>query len=123
MRPSYVVALLALAACGTSEDDRPATLQYITVAILQPSCGNAQCHSSFRRAEDYAFDTVEEAKDSINTYSLVVPNEPDSSLLYQVLVTPGGEGNTPRMPYDQPMSDIDVALIHEWITNGAAGLD
>lgn len=123
MRPSYVVALLALAACGTSEDDRPATLQYITVAILQPSCGNAQCHSSFRRAEDYAFDTVEEAKDSINTYSLVIRGEPESSLLYQVLVTPGGEGNTPRMPYDQPMSDIDVALIHEWITNGAAGLD
>ena len=122
MRPSYVVALLALAACGTSEDDRPATLQYITVAILQPSCGNAQCHSSFRRAEDYAFDTVEEAKDSINTYSLVVPNEPDSSLLYQVLVTPGGEGNTPRMPYDQPLSDIDVALIHEWIMRGAPGL-
>ncbi len=123
MRPSYVVALLALAACGTSEDDRPATLQYITVAILQPSCGNAQCHSSFRRAEDYAFDTVEEAKDSINTYSLVIRGEPESSLLYQVLVTPGGEGNTPRMPYDQPMSDIDVALIHEWITKGAAGLD
>lgn len=122
MRPSLVVAALALAACGTSEDDRPATLQYITVAILQPSCGNAQCHSSFRRAEDYAFDTVEEAKDSINTYQLVVPMEPESSLLYQVLVSTGGEGNTPRMPYDQPLSDIDVALIHDWIIAGAQGL-
>ena len=123
MRPSLVVAVLALAACGTSEDDRPATLQYITVAILQPSCGNAQCHSSFRRAEDYAFDTVEEAQDSISTYNLVVRGDPESSLLYQVLVTPGGEGNTPRMPYDQPMSDIDVALIHEWISNDAPGLE
>lgn len=122
MRPSLVVAALALAACGTSEDDRPATLQYITVAILQPSCGNAQCHSSFRRAEDYAFDTVEEAKDSINTYNLVVPMEPEDSRLYQVLVSPGGDGNIARMPYDQPLSDIDVALIHEWITAGAPGL-
>lgn len=117
-----VVAALALGACGTANDDRPATLEYITVAILQPSCGNAQCHSSFRRAEDYAFDTVEEARDSILTYSLVVNKDPDSSLLYQVLLSPGGEGNVPRMPYDQPLSDIDVALIHDWILADAPGL-
>ena|SRR5665647_1472903 len=116
------VASLALAACGTSNDDRPATLEYITVAILQPSCGNAQCHSSFRRSRDYAFDTVEEARDSISTYQLVVPGEPENSLLYQVLVSPGGDGNTKRMPYDQPLSDIDVTLIHEWILAGSPGL-
>lgn len=123
MRPSLVVATLALAACGTSDDDRPATLEYITVAILQPSCSVAQCHSSFRRATDYAFDTVEEARDTINTYNLVVPEDPEASLLYQVLVSPGGEGNTPRMPFDQPLSDIDVALIHKWITANAPGLE
>ena len=67
--------------------------------------------------------TVEEAKDSIETYQLVVKGEPESSLLYQVLVSPGGEGNTPRMPYDQPLSDIDVALIHDWIAGDAQGLD
>lgn len=122
MRPSLVVAALALGACGTTNDDRPATLEYVTVAILQPSCGNAQCHSSFRREEDYAFDTVDEARDSINTYSLVVAGEPESSLLYQVLISPGGEGNLPRMPYDQPLSDIDVALIYDWILAGGPGL-
>jgi hypothetical protein len=117
-----VVAALALAACGTSNDDRPATLEYVTVAILQPSCGNAQCHSSFRRAEDYAFDTVEEARDSISTYQLLVPGDPDGSLIYQVLISPGGDGNIPRMPYDQPLADADVALIHDWIMAGAPGL-
>ncbi len=114
--------MLSLAACGSVDDDRPATLEYITVAILQPSCGNAQCHSSFRRAEDYAFDTVEEARDSITTYGLVMRTEPESSLLYQVLISPGGEDNIPRMPYDQPLADLDVALIHEWILLGAPGL-
>lgn len=122
MRASFVVAALALAACGSVTDDRPPTLEYVTVAILQPSCGNAQCHSSFRRVNDYAFDTVAEARDSITTYNLVVMTEPADSLLYQVLVSPGGEGNTPRMPYDEPLSDIDVALIHEWILVGAPGL-
>ena len=117
-----VVAALALAACGTTNDDRPKTLEYITVAILQPSCGNAQCHGSYRRAEDYAFDTVEEARKSILTYQLVVEDEPESSLLYQVLISPGGDGNTPRMPYDQPLADADVALIHDWIATGAEGL-
>jgi len=117
-----VVAALALAACGTSNDDRPQTLEYITVAILQPGCAPAQCHSSFRRAEDYAFATVEEARDSILRYQLVVEEEPESSLLYQVLVSPGGDGNTPRMPYDQPLADADVALIHDWIAAGAQGL-
>lgn len=125
-----VVAALALAACGTSTDDRPVTLEYITVAILQPSCGNAQCHSSFRRAQDYAFDTVEEARLTIQAYPLVIrgepensiPGEPENSLLYQVLISPGGDGNFKRMPYDQPLSDIDVALIHEWILVGAPGL-
>lgn len=117
-----VVAALALAACGTSNDDWPATLEYVTVSILQPSCGNAQCHSSFRRVDDYAFDTVEEAKDSINTYALVVRGDAEGSLLYQVLVSTGGKGNTPRMPYDQALPDADVGLIHEWITAGAPGL-
>ena len=117
-----VVAALALAACGTSNDDRPATLQYITVAILQPSCGNAQCHSSFRRAKDYAFDTVEEAQDTFATYPLVVPGDPDGSLLYQTLISPGGDGFAKRMPYDQPLADADVELIHTWIMAGAPGL-
>jgi len=117
-----VVAALALAACGTTNDDRPKTLDYITVAILQPSCSVAQCHGSFHRAEDYAFDTVEEARKSILTYQLVVEEEPESSLLYQVLISPGGDGNTPRMPYDQPLADADVALIHDWIAAGAQGL-
>lgn len=121
-RAVFAGALLALGACGELEDDRPPTLEYVTEAILAPNCGNAQCHSSFRRAEDYAFDTVDEARDSINTYVLVVGGEPDSSLLYQVLVSPGGDGNVPRMPWDQPMPDRDVELIRRWIERGAQGL-
>lgn len=118
-----VIAAIGSAGCGQELDDRPRTLEYVTTVILAPSCGNAQCHSSFARAERLAFDTVETARASItNSLGLVVPFEADDSLLYQVLVSPGGDGQVPRMPYDRPIPDADIALIHDWITDGAFGL-
>jgi hypothetical protein len=122
-RLAVVAAALGLAACGVDEDDRPATLEYITAAILAPNCGNAQCHSSFRRVDDYAFDTIEETRITLMTYQgLVIPSEPNESVLYQVLVSPGGENQAPRMPYDQPIANRDVELIYHWIDEGAEGI-
>lgn len=114
-----------LGACGMSEDDRPATLEYVTAAVLAPSCGNAQCHSSFRRAEDLAFDTVEATRATIARYdALVTPGDPETSSLYLVLISPGGDDAVfPRMPYDQPMPDADIELVRRWIEGGARGLD
>ncbi len=117
-----VAAAWPLAACGVDTDDRPATLEYITAAVLAPNCGNAQCHSSFARVEDYAFDTVAETRATLDAYQLVVPSEPDSSVLYQVLISPGGDNQAPRMPYDQPMANRDIELIYHWIDEGAPGL-
>src|SRR5262245_7099027 len=74
-----------LAACAQTENDRPATLQYITEAILQPSCGQYTCHSSFRRAKDFAFDTVEAAAESLKKPGLVNTSDATASLLYVVL--------------------------------------
>jgi hypothetical protein len=125
MHRLVVAAALVSAACGTSDDERPKTLEYITVAILAPSCGNAQCHSSFRRAEGLAFDTVAAARDTINAdASLVIPGEPADSQLFKVLISPGGDPDVvvPRMPYDQPLPNADIELIEEWIEDGAPGL-
>lgn len=125
-RLSVVAAVLGLAACGTDEDDRPQTLEYVTAVVLAPNCGNAQCHSSFRREENYAFDTIHETRLTLmNNAGLVVPGEPNESLLYTVLISPGGDddsGNPPRMPYDQPMANKDIQLIYNWIEGGAEGL-
>jgi hypothetical protein len=116
---------VALAACGTEEDQRPRTVEYITQAILAPNCGNAQCHSSFRKAEGYVFDTVEQAKLSLagGLVGAVAPNvrgelEGDgaSSLLFHVLTRP-----VDRMPWDQPLPDADIDLIVRWIDFGAPG--
>jgi len=119
MYRSVVAAALALAACGVdpSEDDRPKTLEYVTKAILAPSCGNAQCHSSFRQVENRAYDTVERACESMLEQGEVVAGDPDTSLLSIVLTR-----TVDRMPYDQPLPEVDQQLIRSWIAEGAVGL-
>jgi len=112
-----LAVLMALASCGTTDDDRPQTLENITMTILAPSCGNAQCHSSFRQEAGFAFDTVEAAEESIEDGDLVNPGDADGSLLHNVLVR-----NVDRMPWDQPLAKPDIGLIRAWIDNGAAGI-
>jgi hypothetical protein len=113
-----LVTAVALAACNQTDNNRPATLEYITEAILQPSCGQYTCHSSFRKEKGYVFDTVEAARESINTNKLVSVSDPEASFLYQVLTR-----TVKRMPYDSPLPDKDIALILQWIQDGAPGLD
>jgi hypothetical protein len=109
-----LVAVVALAACSQTDNDRPLTVEYLTAAILQPSCAQYVCHSSFVRAKGYAFDTVEEARKSLAM--IVVAGDTDSFLL-QVLTR-----TVKRMPYDSPLPNKDIDLIQEWIMAGAPGL-
>ena len=88
------------------------------MAILAPSCGNAQCHSTFRQADGLAFDTVAAAKDSIEDGGLVVPGDGETSQLHIVL-----RRTVDRMPYDQPLPEPDIQFIKTWIDNGADGID
>ncbi|HLL22576.1 MAG TPA: hypothetical protein VK427_10610 [Kofleriaceae bacterium] len=119
MHRTVVAAALLFAACGVdpSEDDRPRTLEYISTAILKPYCGNAQCHSTFRRAEERAYDTVQAVCETLLDQGDVIPGDPDGSFLHQVLVR-----TIDRMPYDQPMPDVDRLLLRDWIALGAPGL-
>jgi hypothetical protein len=111
------LAAALLAACGVdpSEDDRPRTLHYITTAVLKPYCAAAQCHSSFRQEKNRAYDTVKIACQSLVVD--VIPGDPEGSFLHQVLVR-----RVDRMPYDQPMAEVDRLLLDDWIMIGAPGL-
>jgi hypothetical protein len=114
VRVVFAVAV-ALVGCAQTDNDRPATVEYITEAILQPSCGQYDCHSSFRREKGYAFDTVANARSSLAM--IVVKKDPEASLLYTVLTR-----TIKRMPYDSPLPDKDIELIKTWIL-GDAGKD
>ena len=109
-----VAAAVASAACSQTDNDRPATLQYITEAILQPNCAQDVCHSSYTKTKGYAFDTVAAARQSLQISGLVTPSEPESSLLYTVLIR-----QIKRMPYDAPLPQKDIDLILRWIEGSA----
>ena len=113
-----LVAATALAACNQTDNNRPATLEYVTEAILQPACSQSTCHSSVRMERGYAFDTVAMSRRSLTLPGLVNKGDSESSLLYIVLTR-----KVKRMPYDSPLPDKDVALIKEWIDAGAPGLE
>lgn len=116
---------LAIAACGTENDMRPRSVEYITQAVLAPNCGNAQCHSQFRNVSGLAFDSVDNAKlslanglvgsISLNDLSEAV-GDSESSRLLNVLTR-----TKDRMPADQPLPDQDIDLIRRWIDFGAPG--
>lgn len=135
-----LVAGLSTAGCGTIEcddatytctggdnnmDDRPLTLEYVTVTVLRPNCANTQCHSAFSYTSQYRFDTVEHAQESIagENGQIVVPGDSASSFLFQVLTRDTQpDGSAPRMPYDQPLPTAEIALVKQWIDAGADGL-
>lgn len=113
-----LVAAAATAACSQTDNNRPATLEYITEAILQPYCSQSVCHSSYTMERGYSFDTVIASRRSIRDHSLVAPGDSGGSLLYNVLIR-----TKERMPYDAPLQEKDIELIKQWIDGGAEGLE
>jgi hypothetical protein len=125
----FLLIALCASACGSATDDRPATLDYITEAILIPTCANAECHSSFTREVNDRFDTVSATRYSIVANVLVpLPEstiDPAASLLIRALTVGApsilSPGTTVRMPYDAPIPDADIALMEKWMAEGAHG--
>jgi hypothetical protein len=117
--PILVVALLG--ACAGDIDDRPATVQFITEDVLVPSCGGGECHSAAIKNDGFAFDTVDAVRFSMAPQGGGLGNidSPDTadSPLYAYLTG----ATQPRMPYDAPMPDADLALIAKWVELGTPG--
>jgi hypothetical protein len=124
-----VWAALLLAACGESMDDRPLELEYLTQAILAPSCGATQCHSTFKQAGNYVFDTPEAARRTIVDEGLIRFDsslyDPDMPTMARLIIwvteiDPEAAG-IGRMPFDAPLPNADVELLKEWISVQAPG--
>ncbi len=126
---AWLALVIASAGCTRDADDRPKTLAYITEAILAPTCGKAECHSTFAQTVGDVFDTVVGARYTIVHDPLIsLPADqmaPTGSQLYQSITTglPSRQGlsGLVRMPYDAPMPNEDIYLIEAWIAAGAEG--
>jgi len=133
------LCVLLIAGCDVSSDttdDRPATFEFITQAILKPSCGQAECHSAMKAEKGDVFDSVAGARTTLTvTHTDLVfkceqlepaetfPCGDDAlnlSYLYKVIDDRDNEGD--RMPLDQALSNKDIVLIREWIRDDAPGL-
>ncbi|HET9989282.1 MAG TPA: hypothetical protein VFQ65_12215 [Kofleriaceae bacterium] len=133
----WLCALL-IAGCAldkATQDDRPATFEFVTQAILKPSCGVAECHSALKAQKGDVFDSVAGARttftvthpDLVVTCEQLVPPQTSpcndavtKSYLYTVISSQDIEGD--RMPLDQALSNKDQELIETWISEGARGL-
>jgi len=117
MKPRFARLALAvgLAACGTTPDERPVTIEVVALSILAPTCGQVQCHSTATHLQGYAFDTLDAARMAMKR---LVSTTGGRSKLLTVLTADGEE----RMPPDAPLAEEDIALIQAWIDAGAPGL-
>ena len=130
--PILFVALLAVWLCAACQS---ATFSEVQAEILTPSCAAEGCHSSFlpERGLDlsdgnaYAalVDVAAEEPDA----TLVVPGDPERSLLYTVLeVEAFGDGEDqpatlglmpPRAVGAAGLSAAKQTMIRSWIADGA----
>jgi hypothetical protein len=109
------LALLAcgLVGCGTTPDDRPATFEVVSLAVLAPACATVACHSTTTNAKGYAFDTLAASRAALRR--LVVAGNASRSRLVTVI-------QSNKMPPDAPFAPEDLALVEAWINAGAQGL-
>jgi hypothetical protein len=131
---------VGVAACGTLEDEgplcleedascvpgRPLTVEYLTLQIFEPSCGQTQCHSTFHQAGNLAFDNPLAVRRSLltpNSGPLLKftgeqfdPLDTASSNLIRWL-SPLNTVNEAvgRMPFDAPLPAIDMQLLQVWM--------
>lgn len=120
MRKVLSAALVLVAACGTTPDQRPLTLEVVTIEVLAPTCGQVQCHSTTTRTENLAFDTIEASRESL------IELDVDSTIpdffggeLFEVL---DGANGKERMPPDAPLADEDYDLLKAWVAAGTPNL-
>jgi hypothetical protein len=120
MKARYAIFACLIAACTTT-DDRPATWSFISTGIIEPACGTAGCHSQWSQVSGVILDSREVAYKTLVTAPpdgngpYVIAGMPDRSQLMFLL-----HGDEIRvMPPDAPLPAADIALIEQWIADGA----
>lgn len=108
MRQRWLFAAVFVAGCGTTDPDpRRPTTEVIVLEVLQPTCGQAQCHSQTTQSAGFAFDSIDRALQSIE--------EMTDAKFTGVLK---GDPRYERMPPDSPLDARDLDLIGAWLLLG-----
>ena len=128
MRPSTlaVLGLLLSGATSAAAQDQAVDFAAEIWPVLESRC--IECHHAPHRLADgrrkrpkgrVRLDSVEAIRAS-KRGELIVPGDPDGSLMLDVISLPGDHDD--RMPpatQGAPLSEVDVARVRQWIAQGA----
>jgi len=105
---SLLLGLALLAGC-VEAGERATPWPYLYAAVIAPGCTDAGCHAELEERDDACAALAEDA--------IVVPFQPERSRLMHML---RGDDASLRMPPDAALPDGEIALIEQWILEGAA---
>jgi uncharacterized membrane protein len=87
--------------------------------ILQSSCATTGCHDAATHKEGYNFTSYATL---VQKSESIVPFNPNESKVYKVITENGSEDRMPPPP-NQPLNSDQIAVIREWILQGAVNSD
>jgi hypothetical protein len=133
---SLMFAGLLCNACGTAseepdggsgleEDLIQPTLPSLQEHLFSPRCSNASCHGGnspvrgLDLSEGKTRESVLNVDSTISGWKYVVPNDVDSSLLYQIMIQSMSEENLRQMPPGLTVEEEVHEALRQWIQNGA----
>ena len=106
--------VVSLFGCGGA-DNRPARWSFIQPAIVEPSCATVSCHSTVTDRAGVTLEPRQTAYQTLLDRHFVVQGHPELSEMVALMRAQGSQ----RMPPDFALPEVDIALIEQWITNGA----
>jgi hypothetical protein len=136
LRTGLFAACLGLFIAGcTNPDDAPSTTKpdagsagtdatkpaALTFASIEPTVKArcAQCHTGPQAKNGYDFSSYESFMKGGKDGPPVKPNDPDNSLLVQVIT--GAPGHPKMPPIGDPLTADEIKAVKDWIAAGATG--
>ena len=84
--------------------------------ILERRC--FECHGPLKQRGNMRFDTREGLMTEVDGFAPVVPGDPDTSMLLELVSLPGDDPDA-MPPKGDRMADREIAILSRWISEGA----
>lgn len=110
---------LGLGGVGAQEDaGRPEFYTAKVKPILDANCG--RCHEGMNHRGGLNISTREGMLKGGHTGTVLVPGDPDNSLIVRLIRHEGPKDDPMPMPPNRPkLSDADIAVVTHWVKAGA----
>ena len=131
-----LVSVCFISACGATTEDSDGgsaseedliqpNLTSLQEKLFSPRCSNASCHGGnnpvrgLDLTEGKTRDSVFGVDSTISGWKYVVPNDVDSSLLYQAVIRAMGDEDLRQMPPGLSIDQEAQEALRQWIEDGA----